>query len=999
MKKIVLLTIIIVLSFCIVYAEKPPLKTEALQIGENDVTSFFSTLNESNQVEESGIANGSVTENKIGTGAVTAGKIGTGAVTESKIASSAVTETKIANSAVSTDKLQPTSVTLAKMAKDAVTGNEIVDHSVDSMDVAPRAIIENKIANNAVSTNKIQNQAITLNKMASNAVTGAIIVDHSIDSMDIAPRAVTQNKIADNSISADKLQTASVTNTKLGNNAVSTDKIANAAVTGDKIAESAISGSKIANGSITANKLVDKTITLDELSDEAIWALGGPGAGTYAPDDTTLEFHIVGEDTLIRVKTGSIDSTHIKNGGISADDIKADAITSAKILNGNVTAEKLAAGSVIETKIGTGAVTAGKIAAGAVTNAKIYSQSVTNDKIADNAVSEAKMASNAITADKLANNAVLTSKINNNAVTTEKIQDETILMQDLSLTVRAAMGQMGAGTYPPDDETLEFHVEGEDTLIQIKDQGVNTEQLANGAVTESKLGTGAVTANKIGAGAVTEVKIGSGAVTEAKVGTGAITETKIGAGAVTEGKIASGAVTETKIGTGAVTEEKLSAAVQAKLNSGGGGGSALPGNVLVLDPTCSIQDSINSIRGNSATNWFAIVLTPGEYSVISTIALRPFVTLMGLGLPEDTKLVGSLYNTPFLRADSGNVNIMNLSLVNSYNGSNAFMIHLETTYDTGTNILPCVLDNLYIEYYHNAATTGGGILLSGGASGSSWFNYVDRKSRITNCKIYNRSTSTGNSGNGIKINKTGGSVQNKNEAFEIVNCTVINNTNGISFNESQYEYSYVINCKILNSYWGINGTSSTACTEGDPVIYTSGNHLACGNADFKAVGQSVCLVTIFDTGSYYSAVDMGSYAYLNPSNAYAGLYSNSNITVTLNQNNWKKVTGLTSAGYRGIKVLADSIRTYSAGTFEISLNVSFTGTGADEISCGIFKNNVLQNNLICKRTTATSVVTGGSIESFLTLAKDDVLSFRMMNATDGDDPVIQYSQFCVRSVK
>jgi hypothetical protein len=376
------------------------------------------------------------------------------------------------------------------------------------------------------------------------------------------------------------------------------------------------------------------------------------------------------------------------------------------------------------------------------------------------------------------------------------------------------------------------------------------------------------------------------------------------------------------------------------------------------------------------------------------------MTLMGLGTPEDTKIVGSLYSTPFLQADSGNVSIKNLSFVSSYAGSNAFMIQLETTYDMGTTLAPCVLDNLYIEYYHNSSTTGGGIQLSGGPTGTNWYNYVDRKSKINNCKVYNRNTSTGNSGNGIKINKTGGSVQNKNDAFECFNCTIINNSSGLNFNDSQFEYNYVVNCKILNSYWGINLNNSTACTEGDPFLYTSGCHLSCGNADFKATGQSSCLVTIFDTGSFYNTIDFGSFSFFNPANAYAGLYSNSNITVSVSQNIWKKVIGLTSAGDRGLRVLADSIKTYSAGVFEVSLNVCFNGTNVDHISCAIFKNNVQQNNLTCKATTTSTTPTiSASVQSFLTLAKDDVLSFRMMNATDGDDPVIAYSQFNVWSVK
>ena len=67
---------------------------------------------------------------------------------------------------------------------------------------------------------------------------------------------------------------------------------------------------------------------------------------------------------------------------------------------------------------------------------------------------------------------VATAKLKADAVTTVKITDSTVTMPKLSTTVHAAMGDYGAGTYPPDDVTLAFQIAGSDTNIKIKDSWV-----------------------------------------------------------------------------------------------------------------------------------------------------------------------------------------------------------------------------------------------------------------------------------------------------------------------------------------------------------------------------------------------------------------------------------------------------------------------------------------------------------------------------------------------
>lgn len=142
------------------------------------------------------------------------------------------------------------------------------------------------------------------------------------------------------------------------------------------------------------------------------------------------------------------------------------------------------------------------IASGAVTSIKIKKDAVISEKIADLNV----------TSGKIADLAVNTTKIASAAVNGEKIAP-------LSIT----SGHIAEGGIPWSKITTPNTETGE---------GINTEDIANGAVTSEKLASGA---------------------------TAAVVSGTIRDGHVTSGKIADRAVTEIKIATGAVLSEHLSA--------------------------------------------------------------------------------------------------------------------------------------------------------------------------------------------------------------------------------------------------------------------------------------------------------------------------------------------------------------------------------------------------------------------------------------------------------
>lgn len=104
-----------------------------------------------------------------------------------------------------------------------------------------------------------------------------------------------------------------------------------------------------------------------------------------------------------------------------------------------------------------------------------------------------------------------------------------------------------------DDTTLELS----SNTLSIKALGVDTTQLAAGAVTTAKIDAAAVTGAKIAALTIATGNIAATAVTSAKIADGAVGTAKIAADAVTSAKIADGQVDTEHLATDAVTAAKI----------------------------------------------------------------------------------------------------------------------------------------------------------------------------------------------------------------------------------------------------------------------------------------------------------------------------------------------------------------------------------------------------------------------------------------------------------
>jgi len=445
------------------------------------------------------------------------------------------------------------------------------------------------------------------------------------------------------------------------------------------------------------------------------------------------------------------------------------------------------------------------------------------------------------------------------------------------------------------------------------------------------------------------------------------------------------------------------------LLGGGGGESTDPvyKNIKILDNSCSIQDTINAITGNTADNRFIIFLLPGTYPIDSTITLRPYMTLAGLGSREETILEGDI-NESFIRADSGSITIKNLSLINHFitdGGISCYLIHLEHHYSVSASyIRPCIIENIYMRYTSRNVPSNGGILLSSAGS----FNLIERGCRIKNCFIYCTSAYT-NGGANITIEQTSGSslYQSIKDKFEISNCTIIGNTRGILFSTSSFLHNYIENTTVIDaSFAGIYAYKTSSTAQNNCYVYINGGCYKNGTYDFYTAGYGGKTSIFYETGASYNPdkIGLGSYGYFTSNDNWqaAGLYipssSPSSVSITA-VDAWKKIGGYTLGEQSGILQTMDSLKVKNQGVYEVSVNCSFSSTAGDTIEIAVFLQNVLQTNLVAIRVAQGSTIIGASVKSYLYMQKNNAVSIRMRNRTSTDDIIIHACQFNIQLLK
>jgi hypothetical protein len=358
----------------------------------------------------------------------------------------------------------------------------------------------NDIVNNAITYAKMQNIA-TANRVLGSTTAGGPVAEVQVQTGMVADSAITAAKLGTSAVETAKINDLAVTSAKLANGAATSDKITNHAVTYNKIQTIA-----------TANRVLGSTTAGGVVSEIQI------NAGMLEDGLVTTAKIADANVTAAKLASGAA-VANIGNGNVTAALLASDSVTTAKILDLNVTTGKIAANAVTYGKM-QAVVTANRLLGSTTAGGAVSEVQVATDMVADGAITLAKIASNAVDATKIASNAVTTAKILDNNVTLAKLP--------LSVTANRVLGATTAGS----------------AFAEVQ---IQTDMIADGAVTASKLGAltignsqlldDAVSTSKIVNLAVSTAKLADNAVTDAKLRTGAATSV-IGRSANTVGNVA-----------------------------------------------------------------------------------------------------------------------------------------------------------------------------------------------------------------------------------------------------------------------------------------------------------------------------------------------------------------------------------------------------------------------------------------------------------------------------
>ena len=231
--------------------------TTQFWFGGVNVSSFFGTLNGSNQVTSSGIADGSIDEDKITTGAVQTTHIEDGTIAWADVGAAVKDSIRIGYDAT----IGAGEINTTQLADYAVTGIKIFDGVVTSAKITDNTIAWDDLSGT------VQSAISSGGSLTEGSVTGFHIANETITGDDIAAEAVGNLQIAPGAIEGIQIQSATIAMSNL--NAALKDSI--------RLGYEA-SGIPLDN-SVTSAKIVDATITSGDLSEalqNAIADIGTP---------------------------------------------------------------------------------------------------------------------------------------------------------------------------------------------------------------------------------------------------------------------------------------------------------------------------------------------------------------------------------------------------------------------------------------------------------------------------------------------------------------------------------------------------------------------------------------------------------------------------------------------------------------------------------------------------------------------------------------------------
>jgi hypothetical protein len=241
------------------------------------------------------------------------------------------------------------------------------------------------------------------------------------------------------------------------------------------------------------------------------------------------------------------------DSSVTTAKINDSAVTTSKIADLNVTNAKLAADAITTDKIKDGEVQTSDIKDANVTTIKIADSNITNAKLAADAVTTAKILDETIIVDDLANNAIETAKIKDLNVTTTKLADAAVTTTKIAsggnnkvlvTDNTGAVAWIDGTAFGAVADQNSIEGLGTDTnKFKVKDLGIITAKLADGAVTNDKIGETILVA-KGGTGATTLTGYVKGNGTNAMTAVTTIPVAEV-TGAQTTANLSSNIVTNT----------------------------------------------------------------------------------------------------------------------------------------------------------------------------------------------------------------------------------------------------------------------------------------------------------------------------------------------------------------------------------------------------------------------------------------------------------------------
>ena len=394
------------------------------------------------------VADGSITTDKLHDGAATGPKLAVGSVSELKLLDGAVTEPKLAmyNRPANGEVIEWDQV-----------ANRMQWSPVNSLSLADSSITEPKL------------------DMSNNPAHGEVVEwDQVANQMKWSP--VTSLSLADNSVTEPKLY---MYNTPIDGHVIEWDQ-----ATG-RMQWTSVGNLSLLNDSVTSIKLADDAVTEPKLA-----------LGVNLPADNQV---ITWDQTSM-----SMDWEDVTQAGIGTNAINTD-----MILDNTISPVDISGGAVITDKIHDDAVTEPKLAMGA--NLPTDNQVITWDAVASSMdwedLGPANITDNSITSAMIKNGTIQTGDIGSGVVTPDKIQDGAVTEPKLAINADPANNQFLKWTGSAASGSLEWaalttQTTADDSITHamLKDDIVQTSNIAAGAVTTAELHDDAVTEPKLAVG-------------------------------------------------------------------------------------------------------------------------------------------------------------------------------------------------------------------------------------------------------------------------------------------------------------------------------------------------------------------------------------------------------------------------------------------------------------------------------------------------------------------